>query len=145
MSVFLGLERCEDRVDFTAACGFIQFNERIGGAKISMILRDLVFQDELVPKGVPGQLGNYPVILVQIVTVMGEDEIGRHSFLQQLEVVLDLAADVREEAVPETLDENVLLSCSREKNIGAVDGLAPPLCIRAEHNPCDIEWGFPVR
>ena len=47
-------------------------------AKIAFILRNLVFQDKVVSEGVPRQLIHNPVILVHIVTPMGEHNV-RHN------------------------------------------------------------------
>jgi hypothetical protein len=145
MSMFLGLEESQDRLDLTPARRFIQWDKRVGRPHVTVIFRDFVFKDQMVTKRVPRELADYPMILVQIVPVMGEDDIGRHSLLQRLEVFFDLPANVREEPVSEVFDENFLPGRSREEDVGAFLGLAPPLFASAEHNPGDIDRGCAIR
>ena len=69
--------------------------------EIAVALHDLVLEDEMVPEGVVGQVRDEPVVLVPVVAVVREDDVGPHLVLERLEVVLDLDRGVREVAVAE--------------------------------------------
>ena len=45
-------------------------------AQVAVVLGDLVLEDQVVAERVPGQLAEEPVVLVQVVARVGEDEIG---------------------------------------------------------------------
>src|SRR5262245_7133529 len=79
--------------------------EHIRNSKIAVELRDLVLQDCVVPKRVPGQLIDHPVILVQIVATVCEDQIWREA-LERFEVAFECRAVVREVTPPELLDRH---------------------------------------
>lgn len=51
-------------------------DEHVRAAKIPIIFQDLIFKNEVIPKRIPGEIGKHSVILVAIVPVMGEDEVG---------------------------------------------------------------------
>ena len=77
MAMFLRPETCEDRLDLAPTRSFIQLDERIRGPYVAVVLRDLVFKNQMATKGVPCQFTNQPVILVQVVAVVSEDKIWR--------------------------------------------------------------------
>src|SRR5579863_1647187 len=45
----------------------------IGTSEITVILWDLIFEDQMIPEGVPRQLGEQPMILVRISAPMRKD------------------------------------------------------------------------
>jgi hypothetical protein len=61
----------------------------------------------VVAKAVPRELGDRSVVLMFVVTVVGEDHVGSHGRLQSLEEVLDVGTDVREVALAKVLDADV--------------------------------------
>src|SRR5262245_35456801 len=58
--------------------GGVERNEEVRRAEVRVVLRDLVLEDEMVAEGVPGQLPDRAVVLVQIALVVREDQIGAH-------------------------------------------------------------------
>ena len=84
---------------------------------------------EMVAKCVPGQFRDNAVILVQVMPVMREDEIGLHFRLQLLEGLLDVGADVRKEAVAEVMNGDVLLRSAGEHHPGGA------LCLFGDATP----------
>jgi hypothetical protein len=74
----LGFETLENGVDLITEDVFIQRDKEIRAAQITIVLDDFIFQDEVLSKRVPSQLGQQPVILVQIVSIMGKDQIGHN-------------------------------------------------------------------
>jgi hypothetical protein len=58
-------------------------------AEVALVLGDLVLQDQVVAEGVPGQLGDQPVVLMAVLQPVGEDQVGGDLALEPLEVLLD--------------------------------------------------------
>src|SRR3954467_2612725 len=94
----------------------------------------------MITKRVPGQLANEQVILMKIVPKMGEDKIGRESFLEALENLFDRRANVREEAVPERLDDDSFVARAIEEGPGAALGFASAVRIRAKNEPVEFDF-----
>ena len=74
----------------------------------------------MVAQRVPRQLADETVILVKVVSRVSEDQVGLDSRLQLLERVLDLAADVREEAVAKAVDDDLVRSRRLARNASAL-------------------------
>src|SRR5258705_11512780 len=58
-------------------------------------------------KRIPRQVRDQPVILMKVVSVVGEDHVRRDALLERLELLLDLASLGRKESVPEALHLDV--------------------------------------
>src|SRR6185503_15479699 len=95
----LALERVENVAHLPPADLVVQVNEQVRRAEVSVELRDLVLEDHVVPKRLPGELRDQPVILMPILPVMGEDEVRGRLPLDLLEEALHRFARIREEAV----------------------------------------------
>ena len=54
----------------------VERDEEVGRAEVAVVLRDLVLEDEVVAERVPGELAGQPVVLVQVLARVGEDEVG---------------------------------------------------------------------
>ncbi len=77
-----------------------------------------VLEDEMIPEGVVGQLGNQPMILVSISGPVGQDQCRIEIGLDRFKVVLDLGALEREIPIakPSYIDPSVsdtLKECRR--------------------------------
>src|SRR5216683_1818968 len=64
----------------------IKRNIEIGRAQVAIILWNLIFEDHVIPPGVPGQLVDDPVVLMQILSRMSKDHVRRSLGLQLFEV-----------------------------------------------------------
>src|SRR5206468_12725883 len=65
--------------------------------------------------GVPGELRDQPVVLVPVLPVVGEDEVGRDLPLERLELLLHGAALVRQEPIAVVADHHpAVLDASQE-------------------------------
>jgi len=79
--VALRLEASAEMFDLAAANICTQSDVEVRIPKIPIVLGDFVFQDDVVTKGIPCQVGEKPVILVAVVTVVRKDQIRLdHSF-----------------------------------------------------------------
>ena len=63
--------------DLTARQLLVDGDESVRRAQIAVVLRHLVFENQVVAKRVPGQLARNPVVLMVVVTGMGKDQVGR--------------------------------------------------------------------
>lgn len=104
MFALLGLKKPARMLDFALAPLFIQFNVQVRVADVAVILRNFVFQNNVVPKRVPRKIGENSVVLVTIFSIMRKDQIGLDSSLQLLKELLDLLPSERKETVPKMLD-----------------------------------------
>src|SRR4029453_6685298 len=120
----LGLEAVHYHADLFLADGIVEMNEEIGTSQIAVVFQDFIFQDELIPVGVPRQLGDQAMVLMEIVAVVGEDEIRGDPFFQLFEEALYLVSEVREEACLEIPDQNLLLLRARQEDLGAHERLS---------------------
>src|SRR5262249_9650661 len=91
--------------------------------QVAVPLRNFVFQDHVIAKRVPGQLGDLAMVLVCVVAPVGEDYIGVVLTLQALETVLELGALIREVTVPEIKEAYSRPHSTPEKRLGRLRGL----------------------
>ena len=73
MLVALGLEESVELFGFAVASFFVQADVKVRASQIAVILRDFVFEDNMVTKCVPGEVGEDAMILMTIIAVMSED------------------------------------------------------------------------
>ena len=64
----------------------------------------------MVAPGVPGQLRDEPVVLMSVIVVVRQDEVGREVRLEILEGFLDQLALERQEAIAKPVDRD--LACA---------------------------------
>ena len=112
-------------------------DEDVRRAEVAVVLRDLVLEDQVIAERVPRQLAGVAVVLMQVVPLVREDEVGRHLALQLLEPVLDAAAVVREVAVAEALDDDLRRGESGRERRPRSGGPLPPGPLCAEYDPVD--------
>ena len=113
----LGLEALDDVTDLSRAHRFLQGHEEVGGTQIAIVFRDLVLKNQVVPERVPRQVRDQTVVLMPIIPVVGENQVGTALSFQRLEIVLDLGAEEREETIAVLLNLDLLSSCAPEKGV----------------------------
>src|SRR2546427_2672478 len=64
----------QDRVDSAAAEGLLKRHEDVRCPEIAVVLRDFVLEDEVIPEGVPRQLRDQSMILVEVVAIVRQDQ-----------------------------------------------------------------------
>jgi hypothetical protein len=65
----------------------------------------------MIAKGVPGKLGNYPVILVQVVTMMAKYQVWLKAFCNRLKEEFDGFSLIRKKAVSKAPDYYLGANC----------------------------------
>src|SRR6185369_13900275 len=68
-------------------------------AEIAVPFRNFVLEHQRAAKGLPGELGDEAMVLVQVVALVGEHEVGRDVARERGEVLFDLRPYERKEAV----------------------------------------------
>ena len=111
---------------FRLASAIVEMDEDVGGAQVAVVLGNLVLEDEMVAKRVPGELRCESVILVPIVAVVREDQVGGDDGFQVLEELLDVSSAVRKEAVSEVPDDDLLPLGSRGERPRRLRAPRPP-------------------
>ena len=91
--VALGGEVLVEQGDLALGLRIAQRHIQVGCAQVAVVFWNLVFQDQVIAKGVPGQLAREAMILMQIVPGVNQDHIRRER-LERLEELLHLAAGV---------------------------------------------------
>ena len=135
----LGLEVREEVLDLPLGKPIVEMDEDVGGTQVAVVLGNLVLEDEMVAKRVPGELRCESVILVPIVAVVREDQIGGDDRFQVLEELLDVSSAVRKETVSEVPDDDLLPLAPVEKGLGACVHLVCPLAVSAQDDPADLD------
>ena len=107
------------KADFSAIDRFIQVDKEVRYAKIAVIFRNFIFQDEMVSKGIPGQLTNQTMILMQIMPVMGEDDVWRFLPFQLLKKILISPPMYGKKPSRNSL-RRILFSLSADRNASAL-------------------------
>src|SRR6266851_5834553 len=63
----------------------VQPDKEIRRAQVTIVLGNLVFQDQVTSKRVPSQFTDHSVVLMQIVAVVRQDQVRREFLLQLFE------------------------------------------------------------
>src|SRR5690349_22416320 len=77
-------------------------------AQAAVVLRNLVFENRMVAKRVPGQLARDAMVLVQVAALVREDQVGHGQLLEALEVFLDRGVLARKVAVAKAAEQHAL-------------------------------------
>ena len=98
-----------------------------GSGQPALIFWNLVFQYQVIAECIPGQLGDQPVILMQVGAVMAEDQVRIRLILQRFEALLDGTRTVPGRSRHEICARSpCALRARRRKRAGAGSGLRAP-------------------
>src|SRR5215207_434194 len=112
-------------------------NEDVRRSEVAVVLGNLVLENQVIPKRVPGQLCHQTVVLMKIHPVVRQDEVWSDLAFQPLEKVLDIGAAVRQEAVSEALDDDPMLACAAKERLAAPTCLLRTFLLGAQDHPGD--------
>lgn len=88
---------------------FVKVNIEVGRAKIAIILGNLIFPDQVVAEGVPCEIADDPMILVQIVAAVAEDEVGRGLRFERFKSLLDGWTIIGKESIAKAMNDDLFL------------------------------------
>jgi hypothetical protein len=92
----------------------------------------------MITKGIPGQLGNFPMILVKVRAIMSKYHVRRKSAFQLLEKFLDPSVFMGEETVTEILYLYRLSLRISQKNGRTLSRFIFPSFVRTEYHPMHL-------
>ncbi len=118
-------------------------DEHIRPAEVTVPLRDLVLEHDVVAEAVPDELRNLAVVLMGILAPMAHNDVRRRTRLQALEPILQFGALVREEAAvdPEVgvLAQRDALDLALRRHIDKMQTEGWPDGKKASHLPAPFE------
>src|SRR5262245_37973649 len=89
MLVALAAERRLEVFDLAVNRATVEGHETVRRSKIAVVLRDLVFENPVIPPGIPGEIRKYPMVLVAVLPVVRQNQIRVDLSLEILERVLN--------------------------------------------------------
>src|SRR5438093_11477452 len=89
----------------------------------------------MITERIPCQFGNHSMILMQIISVVGENQVWRDNPFQFFEISFDIARDIGEKTVGEIFDDDVFRSGLLQEQVGAVTRFGPSLILGTENDP----------
>ena len=134
----LGFEGIQCVANFPLILIQFEWNEQVWPPHISIVLGNLVFEDQVVSKRVPSELGNQAMILVGVTIPMRENQIWVHLALHLFEIFFCLAAAVRQKAIAKILENDLLLAAGRKKLRGLCGLLTARPC-GTENHPVELQ------
>ena len=117
-------------------------NEGIRLGQIAIELGNFVFENQMIAKRIPGEVGKNAMVLMPIITEMSEDQVGLNETFELLEVIFDQFTLVREEAGPEILYDDLRSNRALQECLGAFPGFVGAGTFGAEDDPKDFEIRF---
>src|SRR5262249_32159982 len=112
---------------------------KVGDSKIAVVLRHFILQDQMASERIPRKVRDYAMILMAIVAIVSEYDVGFEDCLDLLEIFLNLFCLDRKKAFPEPLDHDRPLRGARDECSRARSSLLGARALSAEHCPPDIQ------
>src|SRR5262249_12498033 len=122
--------------------GLVQGHKHIGRTHIPVVFWYLIFEDQVASKGVPGQLVQEAMILMQVVAKMSKDQIGLCVLFKAFKLLFDLCTLVREKTIAKGPDQKPARSVLSEKELGTKLRFLSPRRIGTEDDPCHARCGM---
>lgn len=111
----LALEALQDGLDFFLGDGLWQVDKKIGCPQISIILDDFVFENQVVSVRVPSQLRYQPMVLMEVSTIMRQDNVREVFSFEFFKEVLYFSSNIGKIAVSKFLDGDLFSSRVRQE------------------------------
>ena len=131
-------ENIDQRFALSVSSALAQGYIQVRPAQISVPFRNLVFENELVAEGVPGQVRDNSMVLVPVVARMSKDDVWTEVPGKALELVLDCGELRREIAVAKFMQLDRTLGCGAEEFPSPASGFGRARSGRAPHNPTEF-------
>jgi len=117
-------------------------DEGVRLGQVSIELGNFVFENQMIAKGVPGEIGKNAMILMPIIAEMSEDQVGLNETFELLEVIFDQFTLVGEEAGPEILYNDLRSNRALQEGFGAFPSFVGAGPFGTENHPKDFEIRF---
>ena len=112
-----------------------QWHEKVRLVQVGVVLRNFVFQDQMVAKSIPGQFRNQTMVLMKVMPEMGEDQVRRKCFFQFLEALLHRSTAVGKKAIAEGLHHDRFFAHALQKRVRTPARFPGSLRIGAQNQP----------
>ena len=123
-----------------AGANFLRERQKnVRAPKISIVLEDLVLQDQMISERIPGQIGQNAVILVTIVAQMSEDDLRFEAGFDFLKPIFDRGPFAWKIALAKRPDLDLLALNGGQVFICAVERFFRPGTWRTEDYPTDFQ------
>src|SRR5215831_9773523 len=99
----LGPERVHDQLNLFLENLPADRHKKVRLPQIPIVLGDLIFENQVITKGIPSHLRKNSVVLVGIATVVGKNDIWRNRSLQFLKDGLHFGNSRRKQPIPKSL------------------------------------------
>ena len=100
---------------------------------------DLVLKNEMISKRIPSEASDLAMVLMRVVTAVGEDHIGIDAAFQAFKPGFDLLALLGEEAVSKSHDLDVAARSFQQKLGSRCSGFLFAFTGSTEHAPMDVK------
>lgn len=116
------------------------FDVGVWSVEVAVELGDFVFEEGVVAPGIAGEFADDAVVLVEVVAIVGENEVGVEEAFEGFEFVLDLGLLGGKVAVAEGVEDDFLFAGALEELAGTALGLGVAEVVGTEDGPPD--FGF---
>lgn len=138
----LSSENIEERFALPACDASWQRNVHVRLTKVSVPLRNLVFEDEMLAERIPREIRDDAMILVPVGACVGENDVGLELAGQALKRILDCIELCREVTIAEFVQQHGALRCSSEEFARSVLRFARSMPGSAQHHPAELRLRF---
>ena len=114
---------------------------RIGWCQIALILENLILEYQMIPPGIPGELGGQAMILMSIVQPVREDYVRFDFRFKILEKILRIGVLRWQVTVTEVCNQNLACGCAPQQRIRTSTRLRSPRPLRTEDDPSYLDCG----
>jgi hypothetical protein len=101
-----------------------------------------ILKDQMVSKSIPCQFRDQAVVLMRILAIVSEDQIGGDSLFQLFEELVDLCSHEWHESIRESLQRWTAQTRGADEKLGCMLRFRLPNCGAAKHHP--MKRGFRV-
>src|SRR5206468_3993410 len=120
----------------------VEMHKYVGPSHVAVVFWDLVFQYQMIAKGIPCQVRQHPVILMPVVATMRQYQVGFKPFADRFKPVLDRRPLTWKVALAKPLDSHVFHPGTPQKRLCAALRLGSPNRIPTEYHPTELGRGI---
>lgn len=135
MFVVLGAEKAAEVICLFCCHPLVKRHKKIWRGEVAVIFGNFIFENQMVSKGVPSQIGNEAMVLVTVIPKMRENQVWSNVGLQGFKKVLDQGALEWKVAVSEIFCDDVRFGRIAQEHAGALFGFEIARLIGGKNNP----------
>lgn len=129
-------------MDLVSADILIEREKHIRSSHVAIELGNFILENQVISKGIPGQVADDTMVLMEVMAIVGKNQVRLAGPLQLLKLFFDFASNIGEKATTKLLDRNSLVLGKPEESTRAFFRLRSAGTFCAEHNPTDRDVGM---